>query len=76
MVCTKLQQDDDLLRAQLEREELTEATEARKNAKNNVFSDKWRGYLEKWDEHGLRIASNQELQLPRPIVPGSLLPCP
>jgi hypothetical protein len=54
------QQEDDLLRAQIEREELAEAAEARKNSKENAFSDKWRGYLEKWEEHGLRIASNQE----------------
>ncbi len=70
------QQEDDLLRAQIEREELAEAAEARKNSRENAFSDKWRGYLEKWEEHGLRIASNQELRLPRAAVPGPLSPVP
>ena len=46
-------QEDDILRAQLEREEAAES--AKKKQKNKVenYSTKWKEHLTKWDEMGL-----------------------
>jgi hypothetical protein len=66
-------QEDDLLRAQLEREEAAEGVSKKQKNKEENYSAKWKGHLEKWDEMGLQIASDRELTLPVPNPPGILL---
>lgn len=63
-------QEDELLRAQLEREEVAEAAQKRQKSKDDNYSKKWKEILSKWDEHGLQCASECELRLPVPDPPG------
>ena len=70
-------QEDDLLRAQLAREEATELAHEKKRKIEEKFATKWKEHLEKWDEFGLQIASDREITLPVPDPPGhcNLLIC-
>lgn len=63
-------QEDDLLRAQLDKEDRAEAAAKRQKAKEDNFSKKWRDCLDKWDADGLECASERELLLPIPNPPG------
>jgi len=67
-------QEDALLRAQLQREEASEAAQRREKVKEENYSKKWREHLDKWDEHGLKAASDRELHLPVPDPPGPQSP--
>ncbi len=67
----RVRQEDNLLRAQLEREEANEAVQKKKKALWREFSERWKANLQKWDELGLQIASGRQLTLPVPDPPGT-----
>lgn len=66
-------QEDELLRAQLQREEAAAASEKQKKMKEEKYAEKWKGYLAKWDEHALQSASGRKLTLPVPDPPGTFV---
>jgi hypothetical protein len=63
-------QEDDLLRAQLERNEAAEAAAKKQKTKEKSFIEKWRSHLLKWDEMGLESFAERALVLPVPDPPG------
>jgi hypothetical protein len=64
-------QEDNLLRAQLEKEEEAVVAQIQKKTKDNNYSTKWKENMSRWDALGLQCASTHLLQLPRPDPPGA-----
>ena len=67
----RVRQEDNLLRAQLEREEANEAAQKKKKLSEEKFSERWKANSQKRDELGLQIASGRQLTLPVPDPPGT-----
>lgn len=59
-------QDDDLLRAQLLRDEAAQKANQKNEKKIKQYSAKWKGHLAKWDEMGLISLGARGLLPPRP----------
>jgi hypothetical protein len=59
-------QEDDLLRAQLEREEIAEQKAKKKRIREEKFVEKWRSHMQKWNEMGLVALGLRSLTLPAP----------
>lgn len=61
-------QEEDLLRAQLQRQEATEAALKKQQEKEETYVSKWRSHLSKWDE--MENFAEHTLTLPAPDPPG------
>ena len=57
-------EEDELLRAQLVREQTNEAAAKKKFAQEERYCKKWKDILQHWDDEELKIASELELTLP------------
>jgi hypothetical protein len=66
-------QEDNIMRAEQEREEEAVVAQFKQKTKDNNYSTKWKSNLDKWDALGLQWASEHILQLPRPDPPGTSL---
>ena len=60
----KEREEDELLRAQLVREQANDAAAKKKMAQEEKYCKKWKDVLEKWDDEELKIASELDLTLP------------